>query len=108
MVLIVGVCALLLLALQLLVSALRLQHIGYGGAWVWVLLVSALNAVILLQCITAPKGYHQHSKYDTGGLIGFGNRCSAQCLWQDCWRCEAMVDRESLVYQSRNWQNVGL
>ena len=34
------------------------------------MLVPPLNAVILLQCITAPKGYHQHSKYDNGGLIG--------------------------------------
>jgi|GEM_PF-762408 len=67
--LIVGVGA-VLLALQMLVAALRLQHIGYGRLWVWVLLVPPLNAVILLQCITAAKGCHQHSKYDTGGLIG--------------------------------------
>ena len=66
----VGAVGAVLLALQMLVAALRLQHIGYGRLWVWVLLVPPLNAVILLQCITAPKGYHQHSKYDTGGLIG--------------------------------------
>ena len=59
-----------LLALQVLVVAARLQHMGYDRVRVWVLLVTPLNAVLLLLCVTAPMGYHQHGKYDRNGRLG--------------------------------------
>ena len=59
-----------LLAVQVLVVAARLQHMGYGRVWVWVLLVTPLNAVLLLLCVTAPMGYHHHGKYDRSGRLG--------------------------------------
>ena len=59
-----------LLAVQVVVVAARLQHLGYDRVWVWVLLVTPLNAVLLLLCVTAPMGYHQHGKYDRSGRLG--------------------------------------
>ena len=59
-----------LLAVQVLVVAARLQHMGYDRVRVWVLLVTPLNAVLLLLCVTAPMGYHHHGKYDRSGRLG--------------------------------------
>ena len=57
------------LAVQVLVVAARLQHMGYDRVWVWVL-VTPLNAVLLLLCVTAPMGYHHHGRYDRSGSLG--------------------------------------
>lgn len=57
------------LAVQVLVVAARLQHMGYDRVWVWVL-VTPLNAVLLLLCVTAPMGYHHHGRYDRSGRLG--------------------------------------
>ena len=59
-----------LLAVQVLVVAARLQHLGYDRVRVWMLLVTPLNAVFLLLCVTAPMGYHHHGKYDRSGRLG--------------------------------------
>ena len=59
-----------LLAVQVLVVAARLHHMGYDRVRVWVLLVTPLNAVLLLLCVTAPMGYHHHGKYDRSGRLG--------------------------------------